>query len=919
MQNVSKNLTKNRWICCENFKFFLALLISLALSISSYFYWVNYFILFHNVLEILCILAGFSIFIITWQILDKSHNGCQIICYGFLIITVFDLLHAYYFQTHLYDFNYSREMTNKFWILARLVEALMLLLITIKIPKVPVRRFKHLILASIIPMVTTIFVFLYPYEFRLWNEAGITQLKIGLEYFIIIIYLFTLFFMNKKNQYLPMNYKLIKLAIIAAIASEICFTLYKNDPASFFYLFGHILKILCYTYLFIGIYSEVVYSPYKIIESKLDLSENLFTSVFQNAPNGIAVVSISGQFIRVNNKFKTLFNKENNSYVELLYDNHKEVYEEHVKKLIEEEPIIKFKKSYKNKVGGLLWLLITESMVKNQEGTPLYFISQVEDITEQVIKDNYIIEQKEQLQAILDNMSDSLLILDDKGKVIHVNNAVKKNIIDFQNYEKIGDILKDYEIYDAKGKIFKDDPVLKRILMGENVQGHQYTIKNNGRVTSYEIICTPIFNKEGILKTKVIIGRDSTQRLKNEEALLIKTQYEILKRMIDNLELGYGRFTFPDYKIVDMNPMFYETLKEENPEIGSIQEVIGRTLGSTGFFEKKEETVTKIKDMIQCNNSAYYTYKSITLEGKKRYFKLLNHPIFGLNNKVVEVVTVSIDITDEIQSKKKMEENLKIQEEIFANISHELKTPLNVIFSTNQLMEFYMKNGFINDDYKIAKAINIVKQNCYRFTKIINNVVDLSKMESGFFKLNLTNVNIVEVVEDIVQSVSEYVSQRNLNIIFDTDVEEEIIACDPDKIERILLNLISNAIKFTNPGGSIFVEVFVKDQSVEIWVRDTGIGMDSVSLNNIFKRFHQVDKSLSRNFEGSGIGLSLVQSIVELHKGKIWVESKPGYGSVFKIELPKKMVEVSQGGKELKTMNSKVEMINIEFADIYSV
>lgn len=262
---------------------------------------------------------------------------------------------------------------------------------------------------------------------------------------------------------------------------------------------------------------------------------------------------------------------------------------------------------------------------------------------------------------------------------------------------------------------------------------------------------------------------------------------------------------------------------------------------------------------------------------------------------------------------------LKIQEEIFANISHELKTPLNVIFSANQLMELYFKNDLIEDNKEnVSKGINIIKQNCYRLIKLINNIVDLSKLESGFLKLNLSNVNIVQVVEDIVQSVSEYIKGKDISIVFDTNTEEKIIACDPDKIERIILNLISNAIKFTNCEGRICINLIDKGDSVEIWVRDNGIGMEKKYLDNIFKRFHQVDKSLSRNAEGSGIGLSLVKSIIELHGGKITVDSALGEGTIFKIELPARSVN-EKVIDQVQPMNDKVEMIYIEFSDIYSI
>ena len=271
----------------------------------------------------------------------------------------------------------------------------------------------------------------------------------------------------------------------------------------------------------------------------------------------------------------------------------------------------------------------------------------------------------------------------------------------------------------------------------------------------------------------------------------------------------------------------------------------------------------------------------------------------------------------DIREKEDLKRSLEAHDEVFANIAHELKTPLNVIFSANQLMELYIKNNSMKKDIML-KRIYTIKQNCYRFTKLISNIVDLSKIDTGFFKLNLSNENIVQIVEDIVQSVSEFVKFRDLNIIFDTDVEEKIIACDPEKIERIILNLISNAIKFTNPGGSIYVNVIDKKELVQINVRDTGVGIEKRNLTKIFKRFNKLDRTLSRNSEGSGIGLSLVEGLVDLHEGKIRVESEINKGTTFKILLPARTIKENIQ-KESKTISDKVEKIKIEFSDIYSI
>ena len=237
------------------------------------------------------------------------------------------------------------------------------------------------------------------------------------------------------------------------------------------------------------------------------------------------------------------------------------------------------------------------------------------------------------------------------------------------------------------------------------------------------------------------------------------------------------------------------------------------------------ERVKSVKILIRHPNEEYFV-------------EISSIPIYKTNGDLTMIVSCFHDITETImqsrkieEQKKELEATLKSQGEFLVNISHELKTPLNVIFSTAQLFDMYCKNGSLDEKKNsIIKYIESIKQNSYRLSKLINNIVDLSKIEAGFFKLNLSNNNIVEVVEEIVMSVTTLTDSKGLNIIFDTDIEEKIIACDPEKIERIVLNLISNAIKFSDEGDEIFVDVKDKNEFVEISVKDNGIGIEEKDL-----------------------------------------------------------------------------------------
>lgn len=287
------------------------------------------------------------------------------------------------------------------------------------------------------------------------------------------------------------------------------------------------------------------------------------------------------------------------------------------------------------------------------------------------------------------------------------------------------------------------------------------------------------------------------------------------------------------------------------------------------------------------------------------------------------------DLKENNNKIKSIEEDLreireveKIRGQFFANISHEFKTPINIISSCIQLLDLKKKESDqeLAEGYK--KYDKTLKQNCNRMLRLINNLVDITKIDSGYLKLNFINCNIVELVEDITLSVVPYVENKKLSIIFDTMDEEIIIKCDPESIERVMLNLLSNAIKFTSKGGNIIVYIYSDEQYVNISVKDDGIGIADEYMEKVFERFIQGDKTLKRQTEGSGIGLSLVKSIVEMHKGIVEVNRENSVGTEVIVKLPNKKCS---GKEETDTKcinnirNGIVNKINLEFSDIYDL
>jgi two-component system sensor histidine kinase/response regulator len=254
-----------------------------------------------------------------------------------------------------------------------------------------------------------------------------------------------------------------------------------------------------------------------------------------------------------------------------------------------------------------------------------------------------------------------------------------------------------------------------------------------------------------------------------------------------------------------------------------------------------------------------------------------------------------------------------------ANISHELRTPLNILFGATQIINCYLESEEVLSREKIKSKAKIQFQNCYRLIRLVNNLIDITKIDSGNFVINKLNCNIVEVVEAIVTSVVEYAALKKIEIIFDTDVEELILACDLDSIERIILNLISNAIKFTSENGKIFVSICTYENSVQIIVKDTGVGIPEDKQQLIFERFKQADNLLTRNCEGSGIGLNLVKSLVEMHEGTITVASEYLKGSEFIVKIPIRKISNDQLNQydSIINCNNIIPKIDVEFSDIY--
>ena len=572
----------------------------------------------------------------------------------------------------------------------------------------------------------------------------------------------------------------------------------------------------------------------------------------------------------------------------------------------------------KHKDGHYVWIEDHLMPIYDEDGNLTSISGISRDITKRKKMEEKLEEQKKELEAIIENISDGISIIDNKGKYILVNKSAREMFLPaYKDMNKAGNGYKQYELYDIHGEETSLENIpSSRLISGETFKDIRTTVKFANKTLQVDFSGTPIYDSEGNFSLGVLCSRDMTERFEYEKKL--KSRNEFLDRLIDNLELPVVRLSCPDLEILEINQKGFYMVKTIMPNIESAMQIKGNKVTDIIKNFNESEYFHKIDEVIKEKKIKYINKKVYVANGNEVYSNFIFEPLFEQNGEIKEILVLVVDVTDEVKSNIVMEKELKSQGEFLANISHELKTPLNVIFSAVQLFSLYCNSGSLDEKKDLfIKYIESIKQNSYRLSKLINNIVDSSKIEAGFFELDLSNNNIVEVVEETVMSVTNFTEIKGLNIIFDTDIEEKVIACDPVKIERIVLNLISNAIKFSTKGEEIFVEIKDKTEFVEISVKDNGVGIEKKHLNTIFDRFMQVDKSLSRNAEGTGIGLSLVKSIVELHGGSISVKSEYGKGSKFVVLLPSKEV-MQQNLLFTKNMRNRNESLQVELSDVYS-
>ena len=301
-------------------------------------------------------------------------------------------------------------------------------------------------------------------------------------------------------------------------------------------------------------------------------------------------------------------------------------------------------------------------------------------------------------------------------------------------------------------------------------------------------------------------------------------------------------------------------------------------------FKKNLLEIIKKEEVIKNHDS-----NLLTKNGKIVPIIYSSSPMKNEDGIVIGTVFIARDITELkqtekelIQAKKKAQESDRLKSAFLANMSHEIRTPMNGILGFAGLLK---EPGFTGQEQQ--KFISIIEKSGARMLNIINDIIDISKIESGLMEVDIKESNINEQIEEIYTFFKPEVEGKAMRLFFKNSLPEteSIIKTDREKIFAILTNLVKNAIKFTS-AGTIEFGYEKKGKYLEFFVKDSGIGIPKEKQELIFERFRQSSESHTRNYEGSGLGLSISKAYVELLGGKIWIESELGKGSIFYFTIP---------------------------------
>ncbi|AIE60998.1 two-component system histidine kinase PnpS [Bacillus methanolicus] len=368
-------------------------------------------------------------------------------------------------------------------------------------------------------------------------------------------------------------------------------------------------------------------------------------------------------------------------------------------------------------------------------------------------------------------------------------------------------------------------------------------------------------DETGMLSASInVLARNLQELMKTQEM-----QQDRLTTLIENM--GSGLILIDSKGYINLINRAYKEIFNVNPS-----DYLYRL-----YYEVIEhQEISKLIEEIFMTEQKIKKQMLIPLAIERRHFEVYGAPIIGTNDVWKGILLVFHDITE----LKRLEQ---MRKDFVANVSHELKTPITSIKGFTETL----LDGAMNDKNTLEAFLNIILQESGRLQTLIQDLLDLSKIEQQGFKLNIQTVDLVMMLNDVITILEGKANEKGISLMLETSGEHIIVEGDLYRLKQIFINLINNAITYTPNGGMVTVKIIENKKTVTAKVKDTGIGINKDEIPRIFERFYRVDKARSRNSGGTGLGLAIVKHLVEAHKGNISVQSQFGKGTEFTIEFHK--------------------------------
>ncbi|WP_153730640.1 two-component system histidine kinase PnpS [Sporosarcina obsidiansis] len=369
--------------------------------------------------------------------------------------------------------------------------------------------------------------------------------------------------------------------------------------------------------------------------------------------------------------------------------------------------------------------------------------------------------------------------------------------------------------------------------------------------------------EDGQMNQQMSLAINQIARNLQENSILRAMEQERLKTLISSI--GSSLLVFGRQGAVNLvNKVFEETFHRKS------EDLMGKTYKDIGLptdIEKEIETIFLTEEIRSFQSQVH-------LANGVRHLEVYGAPVIGENGNWLGIVVIMHDITELIHLEQ-------VRKDFVANVSHELKTPVTSIKGFSEML----LDGAVEDPALKKEFLEIMYKESNRLQLLIEDLLRLSSMEQGSFEITRKPVDVVEVFEQSMQIVQAKLQAKEMEVVFNAPASC-IISADHDRLVQVMVNLLNNAIAYSQEGTVITVSIQKAHECVDIMVSDQGMGIMPSELPRLFERFYRIDRARSRESGGTGLGLAIVKHIVEAHHGIVTVDSEVGVGTTFRVQLP---------------------------------